>query len=217
MGLLQPTMQRLGVAVALVYALSLAGSSTSHAASPNASKTDRSYGLPCNDLCKAYMVWSDQVMGRSRPSQPQKRVAAPRKRPDRTVHRASRTRQLGLSLFAQLPRRHDAAPQYVETPRVQAAPPEPVRPITTQLFPADGIVAARPADAGVATNASPETTLVSVTSLVSATQDTGATSHFARGLDGRFAVSLVLALCAMLSLLSWGYLRRRTQTANTIR
>jgi hypothetical protein len=48
-------------------------------------------------------------------------------------------------------------------------------------------------------------------------QDTGTTSHVARGLDGRSALSLGLALCALLSLLSWACLRRSTQTANTIR
>ena len=216
MGLLQSTMQRLGVAVALIYALSLAGLSTSHAASSNASETDYANGLPCNDLCNAYMAWSDRVLLGSRPSQRQMRVVVPHKRPDRTVHRASGTRRLGLNVFAQLPRRSDAAPQSVETPHVPAAPSEPVQPITERLFPA-GIVTAKRAAAGVATNQSPESTLVSATGLISATPDIGTTGHFARRLDGRFALSLALALCAMLSLLSWGYLRRRTQTANTIR
>ena len=217
MGLLQSTMQRLGVAVALIYALSLAGLSTSHAASSNVSETDYVDGPPCNDLCNAYMAWSDRVLAGSRPSQRQMRVVVPHKRPDRTVHRASGTRRLGLNVFAQLPRRSDAAPQSVETPHVPAAPSEPVQPITERLFPANGIVTAKRADAGVATNEPPESTLVWVTGLVSATPDTGTISHFARRLDGRFALSLALALCALLSLLSWGYLRRRMQTANTIR
>jgi hypothetical protein len=222
-GLLQSTVQSLGAAGALICALSLAGPSTSHAAASNASGTDN--GPPCNDLCKAYMAWSDQVMARSRPSRPQTRVV-PDKRPDRTVHRASGTRQSGLNPFAQTPRRSDAAPRSVQTPHVtphvQAAPSEPVQPITERRFPADGIVTPRPAEAGVATNAPPGTTLVSVTGLVSATQDTGTqntstTSHSARGLDGRFALSLGLALCSLLSLLCWGVLRRRMPTANTFR
>jgi hypothetical protein len=104
----------------------------------------------------------------------------------------------------------------VQTPHVQAALSEPVQPITARLFPTDGIVTAKPADAGVATNASPATTLVSMTGLIS-TQDTGAPSQVARGIDGRFALSLALALCALLSLLSWGVLRRRMQSVNAIR
>ena len=146
------------------------------------------------------------------------RVVVPHKRPDRTVHRASETRHLGLNLFAQFPRRSDAAPQAVETPHVQAAPSEPVKPITERLFPADGIATAKPADAGVAKDEFPETTRVSVTGLISATQDAGTTRHFvARGLDGRFVLSLALALCALLSLLSWACFRRWMQTANPIR
>jgi hypothetical protein len=216
MGLPQSTMQRLGVAVALIYALSLAGLNTSHAASSNASETDYVNGPPCNDLCNAYMAWSDRVLARSHPSEPQMRVVVPHKRPDRTVHRASETRQLDLNLFAQFPRRSNAAPQAVETPHVRAAPSEPVKPITEGLFPADGIVTAKSADAGVAKNESPETTRVSATGLISATQDNGTTRHFVAR-DGRFALSLALAISALLSLLSWGYLRRRMQTANPIR
>jgi hypothetical protein len=215
MGLLRSTVQRLAVAVALIPALSFAGLSSSHAASPRGSETD--YGLPCNDLCAAYMAWSDRVMGKPRPSQPRTRVVAPRKKPERTVHRASATRQSGLNLFAQLPRRSDAVPRSIAAPHVQVAPPEPVEPVTERPFAADGIVTASPADAGDATNMSPATTLVSVAGLVSAAQDSGTLGRFARGLDGRSAVSLGLALCIVLSLLAWGWFRRRAQAADTFR
>jgi hypothetical protein len=216
MGLLRSTVQSLGAAVVLIHALSLAGLGTSLAAASHVSGTGYVNGMPCNDLCKAYMAWSDQVMANSRRSQPQmrvvvprKRLVVPRKRPDRTVRRASGTRRLGPNLFAQLPRRSDAALQSVETPHVQVASPEPVPPITERLFPSDGIVTARPADAVVATNAFAETTPVPVTGLVAAAQDTNTASHFAPGLDGRFALSVGLALCALLSLLSWVCLRSR--------
>jgi hypothetical protein len=210
MGLLRSTVQSLGAAVVLIHALSLAGLGTSLAAASKVSGTGYVNGMPCNDLCKAYMAWSDQVMANSRRSQPQMRVVVPRKRPDRTVRRASGTRRLGPNLFAQLPRRSDAALQSVETPHVQAASPEPVPPITERLFPSDGIVTARPADAGVATNAFAETTPAPVTGLVAAAQYTNTASHFAPGLDERFALSVGLALCALLSLLSWVCLRSRT-------
>jgi hypothetical protein len=209
MALLQPMMRGAWPA-ALVLALSLAGLSTAQAARSSASETDHVNGRPCNDLCKAYMAWSDRLMARPLPSRPQMRVIIVSKRPDRTVPRAPGTRRSGSNSFAQLPTPSDAAPQSVETAHMQAAPSEPVQPITERSFPADGIVTAKPADAGGATNESPETRFVSVTGFVSAAQDAGMTSHFARGLDGRFGVELGLALCALLSLLSWGWLRRKT-------
>jgi hypothetical protein len=209
MALLQSMMKGAGPVLALIFTLSLAGLSTAQAARSNASEADYVNGLPCNDLCKAYIAWSDRVMAKSLPSRPQMRVVIDSKRPDRTVDRASGTRRSGSNLFAQLPQPSDAALQSVEAAHTQAAPSEPVQPIMRRLFPADGIVTAKPAGAGGATNAPPDTTFVSVTGFVSATQDTGMISHFARGLDGRFGVELGLALCALLSLLSWGWLRRK--------
>lgn len=235
MGGLRSTGRRLGAAVALISALSLAGLATSQAAPSHVSRTVYVNGLPCNDLCKAYMAWSDQIMAKFRPQQRQARVVAPHKKPDRTVQHASGTRQSGLNGFAQLPRRRDAFPSSAETPHVQPVSSEPVQPTTERIFATDGTMPAKPADAGVAANASLETTPVSATSLVSATQvfatqafatqvfspqdtgpqdtstpDTGTTSRFTRDLDGRFALSLGLALCALLSLLSWACFRRWT-------
>lgn|SRR5882757_200420 len=235
MGGLRSTGRRLGAAVALISVLSLAGLATSQAAPSHVSRTVYVNGLPCNDLCKAYMAWSDQIMAKFRPQQRQARVVAPHKKPDRTVQHASGTRQSGLNGFAQLPRQRDAFPSSAETPHVQPVSSEPVQPITERIFATDGTMPAKPADAGVAANASLETTPVSATSLVSATQvfatqafatqvfspqdtgpqdtstpDTGTTSRFMRDLDGRFALSLGLALCALLSLLSWACFRRWT-------
>jgi hypothetical protein len=209
MALLQSMMRGAGLAAALIYALSLAGSSTAQAARANASETNYVNGLPCNDLCKAYMAWSDRVMARSLPSQPQMRVVIDSKRPDRTVHRTSGTRRSGSNSFAQLTEPSDAALQSVDTTHVQAARSELVQPITEVFFPAAGIATAKPADAGGATNDSPGTRPVSTTGLVSATQAPSMISHVSRGLDGRFGVELVLALCALLSLLSWWWLRRK--------
>jgi hypothetical protein len=198
-----------GPVLALIYSLSLVGSSTAQAARSNASETNYVNGLPCNDLCKAYMAWSDRVMARFLPSQPQMRVVIDSKRPDRTVHRASGTRRSGSNSFAQLTEPSDAVPQSVETAHVPAARSEPVQPITEGSIPAAGIVTAKPADAGDATNDSPETSPVSATGYVSATQNTGMIRDVARGLDGRFGVELGLALCALLSLLSGWWLRRK--------
>jgi hypothetical protein len=232
MGRLRSTVRRLGAAVALISASSLAGPTTSQAAPSHVSRTVYVNGLPCNDLCKAYMAWSEQVMAKFRPQQRQTQVVVPHKKPDRTVHHASGTRQSSLNGFAQLPRRRDAFPSSAETPHVQPVSSEPVQPITERIFATDGAITAKPADAGVAANVPLQTTPVSVTGFVSATQDPGSqdpgsqetptpdtatTSRFARDFDGRFALSLGLALCALLSLLSWACFRRWTQTANTIR
>jgi hypothetical protein len=192
-----------------MYALSLAGSSTAQAAQSNASETSYVNGLPCNDLCTAYMAWSDRVMARSLPSHPQMRVVIDSKRPDRTVHRASGTRRSGSNSFAQLTEPSDAAPQYEEAAREQAAQPEQVQPITERFFPAAEIATAKPTDAGGATNDPPGTRPISATGFVSATQDTGTISQVVHGLDGRFGLELSLALCALLSLLSWWWLRRK--------
>lgn len=209
MALLQSMIKSAGLVVALICALSLAGSITVQAAPSSASETNSVNGLQCNDLCKTYMAWSDRVVARFLPSQPQMRAVILSKRPDRTGHRASGTRRSGSNSFAQLPQPSDVALQSAETAHVQAARSEPVQPITERFFPADGSVSAKPADAGGATNDDPETTPVSVTGFVSATQDTGMISHAARGLDGRFGVELGLALCALLSLLSWWWLRHK--------
>jgi len=164
------------------------------------------------------MAWSDRVMARSLPSQPQMRVVVGSRRPDRTVRRASGTPRSGSSSFAQLTEPSDAAPQSAETVHVQAAQPEPVQPIPERSFPAAEIVTARPVAADGATNDSPGTRPVSATGFVSAMQDTGTISHVTRGLDGRFGVELGLALCAVLSLLSGWWLqaqggRLRTRSA----
>ncbi|MGA7810643.1 hypothetical protein [Bradyrhizobium sp.] len=183
------------------------------------------------------MAWSDRVMGRLHPSQPQKQVLVHHEKPGGPIHRASRTRQPGLNLFAKLLRPSDAAPQSAETLQVQGASSEPVQPIAARLLSAGAIVNAKPADAAGATNQPPEPTLVSATSLASAAQDTaaqdtgtqgpgmqdtgmqatGATSWFGRGADGRFGASVGLALCTLFSLLSWGWFRRRAQIATTVR
>jgi hypothetical protein len=213
--------QRFGVTVAFVFALSLAGPSTSYAAQSNATGTGYVNGLPCNDICKAYMAWSDRVMGRSRPSaqsQPKARIAVRHRKPDRPVYRVSETRHRDLSSFAQVLRRSDTAAQTAETPQVAvAAPSDPISAIAKRLSPADGIANARFADAGSATNEPPQRTLVSLTAPISATQDTSTTDDVARGRDRWLMASLVPALCAFLYLLYGGWFRHRTQAANRTR
>jgi hypothetical protein len=224
MGRLQSLVQRLGVALALVSALSLAGAA--EAAPTNASKTDHADGLPCNDLCKAYMAWSDRMMAKFRPHPPQRppeeRIAARPKKPERTLHRASATRHSDLASFAQFHGRSDptAQAQAVDIPQAEAAAPpsDPFKPIAERLLEADGNATARLARADSATNAIPEATPVSLTTAsTSDMQAPGAEGPVATRLDLRFVLSLILALsiCTLLALMYRGRSRSRTQAANS--
>ncbi|MBV9561533.1 MAG: hypothetical protein JOY90_13955 [Bradyrhizobium sp.] len=214
MGLLQ--MQRLGVTLVLGHIVSLGGLGTSHAAPSNAAETGYVHGPPCNDLCKAYMAWSDRVMDSLHPSRHPSRVVVHHKKPDRPAHPASRPRQLGLMPFAEHRRRPEMALHAEDIPHVQTASPEPAS-IRARAFPADQVVTAEPADAGAATNDAPVTLPASVTSLVSTTPDSGTIVHFERGLDWRFVISLGLAFCSLFSLMAWGWLRRAAMRMNALR
>ena len=234
-GCLRSTMQKLGAAAALVFALSLAGPGMSQAAPSKASPAGYVNGLPCNALCKVYMAWSDRIMGRSSRPPPKARIAVRHRKPERTAERAAAMRHSDLNSFAQILRRSDTAPQAAETPQVTAAaPPAPVNAIAEPLSPATGIAAAataRPADDGSATSEPPRTTLAAFATAIPATQatstrqdstpqdaskDASTPDDFARSDDRRLAVSLGLMLCALLSLLCWVWFRHRTQAANTI-
>jgi hypothetical protein len=221
------TRQRLAVAAALVVVLSLAGPSMSHAAPSNASGTGYVNGLPCNDICKAYMAWSDRVMARLRPapqSPPKARIAVRQRKPERTVYRESETRHADLSSFAQLLRRSNAPartaepPQAAEPPQVAVVEPSGhVDAVAERLSPAAGIANARSADAGSATSEPPPRELVSLTAPISDTQDTSTTDDFGRSRDRWLTASLGLALVALFLLFYWARSRPRTPTANSMR
>jgi hypothetical protein len=206
---LRSTLQTLGAAAALICALSLGGLGTSDAAASNLSETDAVGQEPCNDVCKAYMAWSDRVSAMFHPSsQPVAQTAVhPRKPRGWLVHRrASRTRQPNLNSFAQFPARSDATPQSAETSQAEDAPSRPADRIADRFPAAGGFVTARLAGTGSAANEAAESTVVSATR-------TDATA----GLNIRFAVSLFLALYTLSALGVWGWFRGRTQPASAIR
>jgi len=134
-------------------------------------------------------------------------------------HHAPKTRQPDLNSFAQFPVRSDAAPQSAEpsqsaeTAPAEDAPSRPVEPIADRVPAADGLVTASLAGTGSATNDAPESAVVSVTDAIPAAQGTSKIDHAAGGLDRRFAVLLLLALCALSALVLSGWIRGRTQTA----
>jgi len=220
------TRQRLGVAAALIIVVSVAGPDTSSAAPSNASVTGNVNGLPCNDLCKAYMAWSDRVMARFRPAvRSQKaqgaavqRSAVVHKKPDRTVHRAPDTRRSDLDSFARILRPSDTAPQGADVPQVAvAAPSGAVEAIEEQLSPPAGIANARVADASRAADATPPTTPVSSSAPISATEETSTADDFATARDWLLTASLVLAVCVLFVLLYWERFGDSTQSANRMR
>ncbi len=218
MGGLRSTMQTLGATAALICALSLAGPSTSQAAPSNLSGTDYVSRQPCNDFCKAYLAWSDRVSAIFHPSRPVARTAVRHKKPAgrMVLDRAPKTRPPSLSSFAQFPVRSDATPQSAETSQAEVALSRPAERIADRFPAADGFVTARLAGTGSATNDAPESTVVSATDAILATQDTGTMDDSTGGLNTRFAVSLLLALCALSALVFWAWSRGRTQTASAI-
>jgi hypothetical protein len=215
MGRLRSTMQTLGAAAALIYALSLAGLSTSHAAPSNLSRTDYVSRQPCNDVCKAYLAWSDRVSAMFHPSQPVAQTAVHHGKPAGWMvhHPASKTRQPSSNSFAQFPVRSDATPQSAETSQAEDAPSRPADPIADRFPAADGFVTARLAGTGSATNDTPESAVVSATDAIPATQGTSKIDDTAGGLDIRFAVPLFLALCALSALVLWGWFRGKALVA----
>ncbi len=218
MGHLRSTMQTLGATAALTCALSLAGPSVSHAAPSNLSGTDYVSRQPCNDLCKAYLAWSDRVSAMFHPSRRVARTAVHHGKPaGRMVHqRAPKAPPPSLNSFAQFPVRSDATPQSAGTTRAEVALSRPVDRIADRFPAADGFVTAGLAGTGSATNDVRESTFVSATDAFPAMQGASTIDDTAGGQDMRFWVSLLLAFCAMSALVFWGWSRGRTQTTSAI-
>jgi hypothetical protein len=225
------TMRRLAVAVLVVQASLLAGLSPSHAAAraaaAHSSRTELVDGVPCNDLCKAYMAWSDRMMARLLPArqqaQPKPRTAAHAKKPERTARHAAATRRLDLNSFAQLPRRGSPAPQPADPQPVEIAALQSTGLIADRTSAADGVAERRAnADSVAAATEFPETMPISVANPNPPTQEPVATGQVAGPPPARIAISLALALCALLAFgssgwMSWGWMRSRTRAAGTFR
>jgi len=220
MSRIQPKVQRLVASALLVCAASLAGLGASHAAS----STTTVNGMPCNELCKAYMSWSDRMMAKFLPPRPQMRplaraqsqaqmqsqarAAMHDRKPDRVVHHAAAPRRSGLNSFAQFPQAADAAPPAADAQRTAAAAPgaaaAPANPVTDR-FPTDAVVTAA-MDTGRAASEFPETVVVPATDSVA--MPAASTIAAATGdQETRFPASLALALSAFVAFLAWGWFR----------
>jgi len=214
MGRLRSTISTLGATAALLCALGLAAPGTSHAAPPNGPATSDVGSQPCNDVCKAYLAWSDRVSAKLHPSPTVAQTAVPDGKPAvRAIrHVASRNRQPGLNAFAQFPVRRRAAAQPAETAQAEVAQPRPLDGIADRFPTTAGFVTALLASTAGATNDAPDSTVVSVTDAIPAPRGTGAIDATAGGPDMQFVVSLCLVLCALSVLVVWGWPRARTRT-----
>jgi hypothetical protein len=214
MNRLRSTTQTLGAAAAFICALSLAAAaapSPLYAAASTVSGTDDASQQPCNDVCRAYMAWSDRVSAQLRPSSPVAQTAVPDGKPaGQMVHRrASRTRQPSLNSFAQFPVRRSATAQSAETAQAVVGPSRPLDGIADRFPTTAGFVTALLAGPAGATNEAPDSTVVPVADAIPATQGTSTTDATAGGVDMQFLVSLFLALCILSALVFWGWGRTR--------
>ncbi len=211
--------RRLIVAMLMVHAVSLAGLSPSHAAAANSPAGDFVNDMPCNELCKAYMAWSDRTMARLHPAQrqapPRPQTAAHAKKPEQPPHHATAARRPGLNPFARLSPSADATPPSVASPPVEIAASQPADPVADRPPAADSAAEQR-ADAGSATTVSAETRPMSVADSLPPTAVPVTAGHVANGPPRRLPVSLVLALCALLAFASWWWIRDRLQTEGAI-
>jgi len=206
-------MRTFGAIAALLSALSLAGPSTSHAVESTMSGTDDTGPPPCNDVCKAYMAWSDRVSAKLHPSSPVAQAAVHDGKPAGQMvrRRASGTRQPGLNSFAQLPGRREATPRSAETAQAEIASSRPLDGIADRFPTTAGFVSALLAGPAGASNDAPDSTVVSVSDTIPATRGTSIDAP-AGGVDMQFVVSLFLALI-LSGLVVWVWLRGRTPSA----
>jgi len=214
MGRLRSTTHRLGATAALICALSLAGLGTSRAASPNVSGSGGVGGQPCNDVCKAYMAWSDRVAAMLHPS-PTAGEAVPDAKPaGQVVHRRlSKPRQPSLNAFAQFPARRDARAQSAEAARAMGAPSLPVEEIADRFPTTAGFVTAILASTPSARSDAPESTVASAADAIPAMRATSPIDDSAGGMDVQFALSVFLTLCLLSALVVWGWGRARTPSS----
>jgi ABC-type Na+ efflux pump permease subunit len=118
-----------------------------------------------------------------------------------------------LNSFAQFPVRRDATARSAATAPAEVAPSGAVEGIAERFPTTAGFVTALLASTASATNDAPESPVVSVTNAIPATRGTSTIDDGAGGLDLRFAMSLLLALCVLSALVLWGWSRSRTQSA----
>ncbi|MGJ4901605.1 hypothetical protein ACQR0V_08530 [Bradyrhizobium sp. HKCCYLS2058] len=209
------TSSRLGAAAALVSIICVAAPGAAQAGS-----ADMVNGQYCNDLCKAYMAWSDRMLAVTQPasySRPQVRVAVPQsmtpkkmdkaEKPDRMAqHGPKPHRPANLNSFAQLPAGSHAAQSAMEPPPGDLAASDEPPPATGRPFAADPLPHSAIADMRRATDAA-GLRLVSMTE-----PGTGPVTVGEAGGSPRSkmpSIWIMLAAAALLAYFGHGWLKRR--------
>jgi hypothetical protein len=115
---------KVGAAAALVSTIILAAPG---AAQAGPAETDTVNGQYCNDICKAYMAWSNRVLAITQPSYarpqmrvalpPQKKIEKPEKSERMAQHAPKQHRPANLNSFAQLPSASHAVQSAMDRPR----------------------------------------------------------------------------------------------------
>jgi hypothetical protein len=164
------------------------------------------------------MAWSDRVSAMLHPSSTVPQSTVHDAKPGQMVHhRVPRTRQQGLNSFAQFPVRRDATVPSAETAPAEVAPSRPADEIADRFPTTAGFVTALLASTAGATNDAPESAVVPVSDTLAAARATGtigtSTTETTGGLDLRFTVSLLLALCILSALVFRRWSRARTPSA----
>ncbi|MGJ4970055.1 hypothetical protein ACQR1N_08395 [Bradyrhizobium sp. HKCCYLRH1073] len=214
------TSSRLGAAAALVSVICIAAPGAAQAGPANGDMVNGQY---CNDLCKAYMAWSDRMLAVTQPasySRPQVRVAVPQsmtpkkmdkaEKPDRMAqHGPKPHRPANLNSFAQLPSGTQAAQSSMEPPPSDLAASD--APATGRLFAADPLPHSAIADMRRATDAA-GLRLVSMTEPGMTPVTVGEAGGSPR--SKMPSMWIMLAAAALLAYFGHGWLKRRNGTSH---
>lgn len=219
MSRLPPKAQLLVATALLTCALSLGATVAGARAAPGRTTVN---GMPCNDLCRAYLAWSDRMMAKFLPPRPQARAVSPSqaqnqapaktavrdRKPERALHHATAPRKPGFTAFAQLPHAGVATQRTIDVASADGTAETPVDQTARRSPPAE----AGHSETTAAATEFPETSAVVPPQPASAA--TASTTEIAAEQETRFPVSLALSLSAFVAFLAWGWFRDRTAAAN---
>ncbi|MGJ4892080.1 hypothetical protein ACQR1Y_28075 [Bradyrhizobium sp. HKCCYLRH3099] len=208
-------------AAALISLLSLTTSGAAEAS------TDMVNGQYCNDLCKAYMSWSNRVLATTQPlyARPQVRVAVPQSTTPKKMERAEKLdkperaapkphRPANLNSFAQLPAGSHAAQSAMEPPPSDlAAADEPAGTAMERPFAADPLPHSAIADMRRATDAA-GLRMVSMTDPGAGPTTVGEAGGSQR--SRMPSLWILLAVGALIAYFGHGWLKRRNALAGPI-
>src|SRR3954452_21946879 len=211
----------LGAAAALVAIVSLAAPGAAQAGSADGDTVNGQY---CNDLCKAYMAWSNRVLSITQQSysRPQVRVAVPQTVPPKRMDRADQLdkpermaqnpskphRPGNLDSFAQLPSGSHSAQSAMDPARSDLASDDPAG----RLFAAEPLRPSALADMRRATAEVGDMRLVSMSDRGPLTVGDASASSRSK----MPSIWIMLSAAALLAFFGHGWLKRRNGASQAI-